>query len=99
LLLRRPTTVSMVTAGPVLEQLTQNLRDLSQLTPPPSRADLFVIQDLSRRVFALYGAASGFLGALSAEAIENGVWDAAAYSPAGEWAQPTTSVSRLRMEG
>jgi hypothetical protein len=99
LLLRRPTTVSLVTAGPALQQLKQDLISLRDVHPAPSRSALLEIQEISLRVQALYRAASGFFGGLSAEAIENGAWDAAAYSPDGEWAQPVAAASRLRMEG
>lgn len=99
LLLMRPTALSMVTVGPLFGQLQQDLTSLSVASPTPPRQDLLEIQELSNRVQALYRSAASFFGGLSAEAIDNGVWDAAAYSPEGEWAQPAAYSTRLRTEG
>ncbi len=100
LLLHAPSTLSLVSTGPALEQITGDLLALSAALTAPSPDSLREIQALSNSVQALYRQASSFYRGLAAESIKNGTWDAASYSPEGDWAQPFSNSSpRLLVEG
>jgi|GEM_PF-1439650 len=100
LLLHAPSTLSLVSTGPALEQITGDLLALSAALTAPSPDSLREIQALSNSVQALYRQASSFYSGLAAESIKNGAWDAASYSPEGDWAQPLSNASpRLLVEG
>lgn len=106
LLLHAPSSLSFESTGPALQGIAGDLLALSTaLAPPspeslPSRESLREIQLLSNSVQALYRQASSFYSGLAAESIKNGTWDAASYSPEGDWLQPASSSSpRVLVEG
>ncbi len=100
LLLHAPSSLSLESTGPALEQITFDLLALNAALPPPSRAWLQEIQILSNSVNALYRQASSFYSGLAAESIKNGTWDAASYSSEGDWAKPLSNATpRVLVEG
>lgn len=100
ILLHAPSSLSIESAGPALEQITGDLLALNAALTAPSPDSLREIQALSNSVQALYRQASSFYSGLAAESIKNGTWDAASYSPEGDWAQPLSNSSpRLLVEG
>ena len=106
LLLQSPNQFSLVTAGAALEQVASRLIALNSAllaapaVSPKLQQDLLEMQSLSVRVQSLYRQASSFYGGLAAESIKNGSWDAASYSPDGDWANPATQQGqRIATEG
>ena len=95
-----PSSLSIESTGPALEQITGDLLALNAALTAPSSESLREIQALSKSVQSLYRQASSFYSGLAAESIKNGTWDAASYSPEGDWAQPLSNSSpRLLVEG
>ncbi|MCX6611733.1 MAG: hypothetical protein NTW74_12885 [Acidobacteria bacterium] len=100
LLLHAPSSLSLESTGPALEDIAGDLLALSTALTPASPESLREIQLLSNSVQALYRQASSFYSGLAAESIKNGTWDAASYSPEGDWSQPaSSSSSRVLAEG
>ena len=101
LLLESPSEFSLLTAGSALDQvsfsliaLNAGLQDASFELSPNLKQELLEMQSLSARVQALYRQASSFYSGLAAESIKNGTWDAASYSPDGDWANPASQHGR-----
>ena len=100
LLLHAPSSLSMESTGPALEQMAGDLLALNAALTPPTPDSLQEIQRLSNSVQALYRQASTFYSGLAAESIKNGTWDAASYSPEGDWSKPAfRSAARFQVEG
>lgn len=106
LLLQSPNQFSLVTAGAALEQVASGLIALNSAllaaaaVSPSLRQDLLEMQSLAVRAQSLYRQASSFYGGLAAESIKNGSWDAASYSPDGDWTNPATQQGqRIATEG
>ena len=96
LLLHSPSSLSVESTGPALEQIKVDLLALNTALSPANSDLLHEIQALSHSIQALYRQAFSFYGGLAAESIMNGTWEAASYLPDGDWAQPTSS-STLRV--
>jgi hypothetical protein len=100
LLLHSPSSLSLETAGLDLAQIEEGISTLpSYLSPPlsqPDRQALLQIQSLAQTVHALYRNASLFFQGLATESIQNGAWDAAAYSSQGDWLQPNSAATNSR---
>lgn len=101
LLLESPSEFSLLTAGSALDQvsfsliaLNAGLQGASSDLSPNLKQELLEMQSLSARVQALYRQASSFYSGLAAESIKNGTWDAASYSPDGDWANPASQHGR-----
>lgn len=107
LLLESPSEFSLLTAGSALDQvsfsliaLNAGLQGASSDLSPNLKQELLEMQSLSARVQALYRQASSFYSGLAAESIKNGNWDAASYSPDGDWANPALQHGRrVEVEG
>ncbi|MFN7542261.1 MAG: hypothetical protein ACK5TN_05650 [Acidobacteriota bacterium] len=99
-LLHSPGQLSLATTGPLLEEIVRDLASLPHLNPKPSPAELSEIRTLSASVQSLYQGGLGFITDLSALSIQNGAWDAAAYSADGLWnSSSLPQSSRLMVEG
>lgn len=109
-LIDAPSQISVESSAETLENVTAGLLALSEALEQSHRgqgpslsfeaqAELQQLLTLSGRVNALYRQAAGFYGGLAAEAVANGAWDQASYSPSGEWSEVAPSPSRLATEG
>lgn len=104
-LIHQPSQITLETTGSTLESVAAGLSALHQALESgqpllfETRAEMEQIFALSSRVNALYRQAAGFYGGLAAEAVANGAWDQAAYSPNGEWSEVQTSATRVLVEG
>ena len=106
LLLESPSEFSILTAGAALDQVSLGLIALNAAILDPSaisldmKQQLLELQSLSVRTQSLYRQASTFYSGLAAESIKNGAWDAAAYSPEGDWVSPAAqNRHRIATEG
>ena len=101
LLLESPSEFSLLTAGSAFDQvsfgliaLNSAIQNASSDLSPDLKQELLEMQALSARVQALYRQASSFYSGLAAESIKNGTWDAASYSPDGDWSNPASQHGR-----